>query len=54
MKNIPKQSSKYKLKQQLPFYDDQIGKDKKRKITPSDGEESWWEHKLFSSFWRAV
>lgn len=53
MKNIHKELNKHKLKQQLPFYDDQIGKDKKRETTPSAGEESWWEDKLFSSFWRA-
>jgi len=46
---------KYKLKPHLPFYDDQIGKDKKRRIISSAGEESWWKHKqAFSSYWRAV
>lgn len=47
--------NKYKLKPRLPFYDDQISRDKKRKINSSAGEESWWEHKqVFSSYWRAL
>ena len=46
---------KYNLKPHLPFYDDQIGKDKKRKIISSADEESWWEHKqVVSAYWRAV
>lgn len=42
MKSIPQILNKYKLKQQLQFYEDQIDKDKKRMIMPSAGEESQW------------
>lgn len=31
-----------------------MGKDEKRMITPSAGEESWWVYKLFHSFWRVI
>lgn len=53
MKSIPQILNKYKLKQQLQFYEDQIDKDKKRMIMPSAGEESQWKYKLFGFFWRA-
>lgn len=54
MQNIPKELNKHGLKQQFPFYSDQIDKDERRMTTPSAGERSWWEYELFHSFWKGI